>query len=85
MTHIVTYTEARNNFKDTMDMVCSDHEPVIISRQRGQSVVILSLEDYNSIEETLYLLRSPENARRLEEAKSQIQAGNVVHKSIAQL
>ncbi len=48
-----------------MDRVCDDHDPVIITRNRDQAVVMLSLEDYESLQETAYLLRSPANAKRL--------------------
>ena len=61
----ITYTAARENLAQTMDRVCQDHEPVIITRNRDRAVVMLSLEDYESLEETAYLLRSPANARRL--------------------
>ena len=61
----ITYTTARANLASTMDRVCQDHEPLIITRSGQQSVVMLSLEDYKALEETAYLLRSPENAKRL--------------------
>ena len=61
----ITYTAARANLAHTMDRVCSDHEPMIITRNRQQSVVMLSLEDYQALKETAYLLRVPENAKRL--------------------
>ncbi len=61
----ITYSAARANLANTMDRVCQDHEPLIITRSGQQSVVMLSLDDYKSLEETAYLLRSPENARRL--------------------
>jgi antitoxin YefM len=61
----INYTDARQNFRATMEMVCSNHEPVIITRQNERPVVMMSLEDYNAIEETFYLLRNPENAARL--------------------
>lgn len=51
-----------------MDRVCADHTPVIITRRRGQSIVMLSLEDYESLEETAHLIRSPANVKRLLEA-----------------
>ena len=60
----ISYTAARENLAATMDEVCNDRDPVIITRKRGQAVVMLSLEDYESLEETAYLLRSPANARR---------------------
>ena len=58
-----------------MDRVCDDRDPVIITRKRNQSVVLLSLEDYESLEETAYLLRVPENARRVLEAIQQLEQG----------
>ena len=61
----ITYTAAREGLAATMDEVCRDRAPVIITRNRDQAVVMLSLEDYESLEETAYLLRSPANARRL--------------------
>jgi len=61
----ITYTAARENLASTMEEVCRDRSPVVITRKRDQSVVMLSLEDYEQLEETTHLLRSPRNARRL--------------------
>ena len=61
----ITYTAARENLASTMDAVCEDRAPVIITRKRDQAVVMMSLEDYEALEETAYLLRSPANAKRL--------------------
>lgn len=61
----ITYTAARENLASTMDQVCRDRAPVIITRNRDQSVVMLSLEEFESLEETAHLLRSPVNANRL--------------------
>jgi antitoxin YefM len=61
----VTYTQARNNFTKTMNEVCENHSPVIITRKKSAPVVMISLDDFNAIEETLYLLKSPNNAQRL--------------------
>jgi antitoxin YefM len=61
----ITYTAAREGLAATMDDVCRDRAPVVITRKRDQAVVMLSLADYESLEETAYLLRSPANARRL--------------------
>ena len=63
-----TYTQARKNFAAVMDRVCDDHAPVIITRQNERPVVMISLEDYNAIEETLYLVKSSANAARLSKA-----------------
>lgn len=61
----LTYTQVRQNFASAMDKVCDDHMPLIITRQSRKPVVMISLEDYNGIEETLYLMRSPKNYARL--------------------
>ena len=71
----ITYSAARANLAKTMDRVCDDHEPLIITRNGEQSVVMLSLEDYKALEETSYLLRSPTNARRLLAAVAQLADG----------
>ena len=71
----ISYTAARANLATTMDRVCNDHEPLIITRSGEQAVVLLSLEDYNALEETAYLLRTPANARRLLSATAQLNAG----------
>jgi antitoxin YefM len=70
-----TYTSARANLAKTMDRVCNDHEPLIITRSGEQSVVMLALDDFKSLEETAYLLRSPANARRLLTALQELEAG----------
>ena len=68
----ITYTSARAHFAKTMNRVCDDHEPVIITRKGERSVVLLSLEDFKALEETAYLLRSPANAKRLLAAIKQL-------------
>ena len=73
--NVLTYTEARASFKQALDDVCDSHTPTIITRQRGSHAVLISLDDYNSMEETLYLLRSPTNANRLMESIAQLKAG----------
>lgn len=78
----ITYTAARENLASTMDKVCSEHAPVVITRNRDQSVVMLSLEDYESLEETAYLLRSPANAKRLLEAIHSLETGKGVVRKI---
>jgi antitoxin YefM len=78
----ISYTAARENLASTMDKVCSEHAPVVITRNRDQSVVMLSLEDYESLEETAYLLRSPANARRLIDAIHALETGKGVTRKI---
>ena len=71
----ITYTAARENLAETMDRVCEDRSPVIITRKRDQAVVMMSLEEFEALEETAYLLKSPANARRLLESIQQLEAG----------
>jgi antitoxin YefM len=72
----VTYTHVRTNLAKTMEKVCDDHDPVIVTRQNQNSVVIISLDDYESLVETAYLLRSPKNAQRLIKAISELDSGS---------
>lgn len=71
----LTYTAVRNRLAKTMDKVNDDHEPVLITRQKGKPAVLMSLEDFNAYEETLYLLSSPRNAARLRSAVRALDAG----------
>jgi len=71
----VSYTAARASFAKTMTAVCNDHAPVIVTRKSESPVVIMSLEDYEAMEETTYLLRSPENARLLLESIAELETG----------
>ena len=70
----ITYSDARANLAKTMDRVCDDHVPVIITRKNGGAVVMLSLREYEGLEETAYLLSSPANARRLLESVNELEA-----------
>lgn len=72
---IITYTSARGNLAKTMEKVCDDHSPVVITRKTAQPVVMMSLEDFEALEETAYLLRSPKSARRLLESIAELEAG----------
>ena len=81
----ITYTAARESLASTMDRVCVDHDPVIITRNRDQAVVMISLEDYESLEETAYLLRSPANARSLLDSISDLKGSGGITKSIDEL
>jgi len=64
----VTFSEAREDLKSVLDKVVADRAPVMITRQRGENVVLISASEWAGMEETLYLLRSPKNAERLLEA-----------------
>lgn len=77
MPQAITYTDARQNLASKMDEVCDTHEPIIITRRKSQAVVMMSLDDYNSITETAYLLKSPVNAARLRKSILAEQGGRV--------
>lgn len=71
----LTYSQARENLAKTISSVCEDHSPVIITKKGTEAVVMISLEDYEAMEETTFLLRSPKNARRLLESIEQLEQG----------
>ena len=79
----ITYTAARENLASTMDRVCIDRDPVIITRKRDQAVVMISLEDYEALEETAHLLRSPTNAKRLIASIEAAEQGNIIKREIS--
>ncbi len=79
----ITYTEARERLSDTISKVCENHDPVIITKRRDTAVVMISLEDYESLVETTHLLRSPRNARRLLESIRQLEEGKGKQRDLA--
>lgn len=80
-----SYSELRKNLTATLDRVTADHEPVIITRDRGKpAAVLMSLEDYASFEETRYLLRSPANADRLAESIAELDAGKGTERTLVE-
>ncbi|KAF0212647.1 MAG: prevent-host-death family protein/Antitoxin of toxin-antitoxin stability system [Methylocystaceae bacterium] len=71
-----SYSDLRKNLAATLDRVTEDHEPVVITRDKGKpAAVLISLEDFASYEETSYLLQSPRNAERLRAAILELDAG----------
>ena len=81
----ITYTEARETLAGTIRRVCRDHMPVIITRKRDDSVVMMmSLEDYEALTETAYLLRGPRNARRLLDAIKELEEGKGKERRLAE-
>lgn len=80
----ITYTAARSKLAKTMEKICDNHEPVIITRKNERSVVMISLEDFEALEETAYLLRSPENMRRLIESITQLENGKGTQRELVE-
>lgn len=80
----MSYTAVRANLASTMDRVCNDHEALIITRNGDQAVVILSLEDFQALEETASLLRLPANARHLRAAIASLNQGKGVERELAE-
>jgi len=78
----LSYTAVRANLSKTMEKVCVDHAPVIITRKNEAAVVMMSLEDYQAMEETTYLLRSPANARNLLESIAELEAGKGLEREL---
>jgi len=78
----ITYTAARENLASTINRVCEDQAPVMITRNRDQAVVMLSLAEYESLQETAYLLRSPANAKRLLKSIDSLKGGKRIRKKL---
>lgn len=77
MSH-VSYTELRRNLKKHMDSVCDSRAPLVVTRQHGEPVVMLALAEYQSLAETLHLLRDPANAERLLRSIEEAKEGKLV-------
>jgi antitoxin YefM len=73
----VSYSELRQTLKARMDKVCDDHAPLLVTRQNGEPVVMMSLAEYESLEETLHLLSNPANAERLLRSIAQAETGGL--------
>jgi antitoxin YefM len=73
----ISYTAARRNLAEVMDQVCNEHAPVVITRKEKDSVVMMSLEEYQAVEETAYLLRSKANALNLLESIAELEVSKV--------
>lgn len=80
----VPYTRLRENLASEMDRVCEDHAPILVTRKSSSSVVMISLDDYEALEETSYLLRSPKNARRLIAAIVELESGGGAEMELAE-
>ena len=80
----MTYSESRARYAETLDSVTNDREEVVITRAGHEPVVIVSLDDYESLKETAYLLRSPANARRLIESIERLESGQGLRRELAE-
>ena len=80
----MTYSESRAKYAETLNAVVDDREEVVITRAGHEPVVIVSLEDYESLKEAAYLLRSPANARRLLDSINRLEDGEGVERDLAE-
>ena len=80
----VSYTDLRQNLKRHLDSVCDSQAPLIVTRQNGEAVVMISLAEYESLQETLHLLRDPANAERLLQSIAESEAGQLAEHDIGE-
>ncbi|MDP2260481.1 MAG: type II toxin-antitoxin system prevent-host-death family antitoxin [Caulobacter sp.] len=81
---VLSYSDTRANLKGVMDRVVEDRQPIVITRQKAEAVVMVSLADWNAMEETLHLLSSAKNAARLREAIAELDAGKGVERELVE-
>jgi antitoxin YefM len=74
---VINYTEARNNFKSVLDTVVNDADYTIINRRDAEDAVVMSLDYFNAMQETLHLLKSPANVAHLEKSIAQYKEGKI--------
>ena len=79
---IVSFTEARNSLKAVLDRVINDADTTVISRRDSQDAVVMSLDYYNSLMETVHLLRSPANVEHLNKSIAQYKQGKVAERKL---
>lgn len=79
---IVSFTEARNGFKAVLDGVVNDADITVVTRRDSEDAVVMSLDYYNSLMETVHLLRSPKNAEHLNRSIAQFKAGKVTQRDL---
>ncbi len=79
---VMNYSDARAQFKGVMDRAINDQQEVVVTRKKGEAVVVVSLEAWNSINETLYLLSNPRNAARLRSAVNQLEAATATERGL---
>ncbi len=78
----INYTTFRKNMANTIDRVNDNHYPILITRQNGRTAVLLSLDDFKSYEETAYLMKSPQNAERLNAAIAELETGKGIEREL---
>ena len=81
---IMTYSDARSQLKSVMDRAIHDQQEVVVTRKKGESVVVVSLETWNAVNETLHLLSTPKNAARLRASIAQLDAGSGEERGLAE-
>ena len=82
--NVLSFTDTRAKLKAVMDRVVADRSPVVITRQKAEAVVMVSLSDWNAMEETLHLLSTPANSVRLSEAIRELDAGGGTERDLVQ-
>lgn len=80
--HTISYSAFRARLAGTLDKVNEDHQPVLITRQKGKPAVVMSLEDFHAYQETAYLMASPKNAARLNQAIAEVEAGRTLQQGL---
>jgi len=78
----MSYSAFRNHLAGSLDKVNEDHKPLLITRQNGKPAVVMSLDDFHAYEETAYLMASPKNAERLNQAITEVEAGKMVQHAL---
>ena len=79
---VVNYTEFRNNLTESLNLVNDDGDIVVVSRSKGKNVVVMSLEEYNAIQETLHITSTKRNRKRLDEAIAEMKKGKSVKRQL---
>lgn len=82
---VANYSEFRKNLKTHLDAVTNNHDLLVVHRQGGKSVVVMSIDDYNSMDETDYLLSTKANEKRLTEALKNAKKDNVAAKELIEV
>ena len=78
----INFSTTRQKLASVMDKVAEDRAPILITRQKGSPAVIMSLDEYNALQETAYLMSNPANAKRLFESVAELKAGGGVVKEL---